>query len=169
MKSLVLFYSFEGNTKLMAETIAETINADMLEIKPITEMQSKGFMKYVWGGGHALMKKKPSLQPLEKNPEDYDLIFIGTPVWAWTYAPPLNTFFSDHPLSGKKIALFCCHGGGKGKIFNKMRNSVLNNHVIGEIDFKEPKSKDTENNCIKAKIWAQNMIDNLTRNKSNLK
>ena len=96
MKSLVIFYSFEGNTKLMAENIAQTAEADVLELKPKKEIQSKGFMKYFWGGKAAMMKEKPELLPFDKNIQDYDLIFIGTPVWAWTYSPPLNSFFSSY-------------------------------------------------------------------------
>ncbi len=52
MKKLVIFYSFEGNTKLIAENIAQAIGADLLELKPKKKMKSKGFMKFVWGGQH---------------------------------------------------------------------------------------------------------------------
>ncbi|MCK5289167.1 MAG: flavodoxin, partial [Candidatus Omnitrophica bacterium] len=86
MKKIVIFYSFEGNTKLIAESIAKTIGADLLELKPKSEMQSKGFMKYVWGGKAVMMKAKPELLPMDKDIKGYDILFIGTPVWAGTYA-----------------------------------------------------------------------------------
>ena len=57
MEKIVIFYSFEGNTKLIAENIAKTIGADLLELKLKKEMKSKGFMKYFWGGKAAIMKK----------------------------------------------------------------------------------------------------------------
>lgn len=161
MKKIVIFYSFEGNTKLIAENIAKTIGADLLELNPKKEMKSKGFMKYIWGAKEALMKTKPELLPFEKDIQKYDLLLIGTPVWAWTYAPPLNAFFAAHSLSNKKIALFCCHGGGKGKIFDKMKETLKDNQILGEIDFQDPLKIATENNIQKAKDWAENIIKTL--------
>lgn len=161
MKKLVVYYSLEGNTKRIAEAIAKTIDADLLELKPKNEIPSKGFMKFVWGGRAAMMKTKPELYPLDKDVHDYDVYFIGTPVWAWTYAPPLNTFFSTHPLINKKVALFCCHGGGKGKIFEKMNAALTGNQILGEIDFRDPLKHDTDANIEKAKRWAENILKNL--------
>ena len=80
MKKLVVFYSFESNTKFIAENIAGEINADILELKPKKDIRSRGFMKYFWGGRAMTMKTRPELMPLDKNPQDYDLLFIGTPV-----------------------------------------------------------------------------------------
>ncbi len=157
MKKIVIFYSFEGNTKLIAENIAKETGADILELKPQQEMKTKGFMKYFWGGKSAMMKSKPKLLPINKNITDYDILFIGTPVWAWTYAPPLNTFFSKYHVSNKKIALFCCHGGGKGKIFNKMKSALGSNEFLGEIDFKDPLKADVKENIKKAIEWTKSI------------
>lgn len=156
MKKLVVFYSLEGNTRRIAETIAKAVEADLLELKPQTEIPSQGFMKYVWGGRAAMMKTQPELCPIACDIQSYDVIFIGTPVWAWTYAPPLNTLFSTQSFSNKKVALFCCHGGGKGKIFDKMKTALKDSQVLGEIDFKEPLKNNTEANIEKAKNWAEN-------------
>ena len=48
------------------------------------------------------MKAMPELLPIEKNPQNYDILFIGTPVWASAYAPSLNTFFQSHRHQIKK-------------------------------------------------------------------
>jgi len=157
MKTLVIFYSFEGNTKLIAENIAKTIDADILELKPKNEIKTKGFMKYVWGGKAAMMKEKPELIPLDKNIEEYDMLFVGTPVWAWSYAPPLNTFFSTQSIANKKIALFCCHGGVKGKIFDKMKQALADNEILGQIDFQDPLKRETIVSIQKAKDWAESI------------
>ena len=58
MKPLIVFYSFEGNTKLIAEKIAQTVDAEALELKPQKEIRTKGFMKYFWGGKQVLTKVK---------------------------------------------------------------------------------------------------------------
>lgn len=169
MKKIVIFYSFEGNTKIIAENIAQKIGADLLEIKPRKEIKSRGFMKFFWGGKAAMMKTKPELLPFNKDLTKYDVVFIGTPVWAWTYAPPLNTFFSTSLLSNKKIGLFCCHGGGKGKIFNKMKQALENNDIIGEIDFRDPLKIETKKNIQKAKDWAEIIIKKLRQDIPNNK
>ena len=77
MKKLINFYSFEGNTKLIAEKIAKTIDEDILELKPKKEIKTKNFMKFFWGGRQAIMNEKPSLLPLNINPDEYDIVFIG--------------------------------------------------------------------------------------------
>lgn len=56
-KVLVAYYSFEGTTELIAKTIAEIAQADILSIKPVNELKSKGFSKYFWGGSQVFMKK----------------------------------------------------------------------------------------------------------------
>jgi len=159
MKKLIIYYSFEGNTKLIAENIAKTIDADILELKPTKEIKTKNFLKFFWGGKQAMMNKKPDLLPLDKKPEDYDIVFIGTPVWAWGPAPPLKTFFDTQKFSCKKIALFCCHGGGKGKIFLKMKRALgKENDFIGQIDFRDPLKRNTDTNIKKAVEWAESVI-----------
>ena len=160
MKKLVIFYSLDGNTKFISENIAEEIGADILELKPVKEIRRNNFMKLFSGGKQAMMKATPELQPIDKDPTEYDLIFIGTPVWAWTFAPALRTFFKDHKIENKKIGLFCCHGGGPGKIFEKMKEKLEGNTVIGEIMFKDPLKHDKENDAKKAKEWASKLIEN---------
>ncbi len=158
MKKLIVYYSFDGNTKLIAEHIAKTIEADILELKPKDKTKPKGFAKYVWGGKQIMQRIKPELLPFDRNPAAYDILFIGTPVWAWNYAPALNTFFSKHAPLNKKIALFCCHGGGKGKIFDKMKQALKNNEFLGEIDFQDPLKRNKEANMLKAENWAKTIM-----------
>jgi flavodoxin len=157
MKKLVVYYSFEGNTAFIAKGIADSVGADLLELKLKSDPGHKGFMKYVWGGGQVMKREKPELYAIEKNPCDYDVIFIGTPVWAFTYAPALATFFSITKLKGKKIALFCCSGGGKGKTLEKMKAALEGNDFIGETDFIEPLKRNADQALEKAKQWAKGL------------
>lgn len=159
MKKLVVYYSFEGNTKLIAETIAQAIEADILELRLKKELKSRGFIKYLWGGRQVTLSIKPELQPLDKNPEKYDVLFIGTPVWAWTYTPALRTFFSAHLLSNKKIALFCCHGGGKGWVFDKMKKALKLFSVLGESDYFEPLKTNPDMHIQKAAVWSKKIME----------
>ena len=129
-KTLIVYYSFEGSTRLISETIATVLDADILECKPIKDLKSKGFSKYFWGGRQVMFKKKPDLRSFEKDPENYEMIIIGTPVWAYNVTPAIRSFLSQTTLKDKKIALFCCHEGNKGKTFETMKQELINNQIL---------------------------------------
>jgi flavodoxin len=158
MKKLIVYYSLEGNTRFIARLIAETVGADLLELKPKEDISPTGFSRFLKGGGQVIKNVQPELLPFDKRPEDYDMIVIGTPVWAWSYAPALATFFSTISLKGKRIALFCCSGGGKGRTLAKMKEKLAGNEFIGEIDFVDPARRSRELNTQKAKAWAQKVL-----------
>lgn len=162
MKNLVVYYSLDGNTKAMAESMAEAINADILVLKTLEEFKSRGLMKYFWGGRQAMMGIKPELHDWLLDPRDYDFIIIGTPVWAFTFAPPVNTFFSIVKLQKKKVAVFCCHGGGKKNTLEKMKDQLKENVIVGEIDFLEPLKHDLENEKKRAVQWALSLANKLS-------
>jgi len=157
MKKLVIYYSFEGNTRFIAENIAEAAGADIAELKPVSDIKNTKFTKYLWGGRQVVMGKRPAIEKMTVDIEEYELIFIGTPVWAFSFAPALNTFFTKYSISGKKIALFCCDGGTKGKTFENMRERLKENDIIGEIEFSEP-IKNVDKKAEAAKEWAKIMI-----------
>ncbi len=161
-KVLVVFYSLEGNTRLIAQTIATATQGDLLELKPTAAIKATGFMKYLWGGRQVVMKETPELLPWTQNPNDYDLLFIGTPVWAFSFAPALNSFFKHVKITGKKIALFCCNEGGRGKTFENMKAALSGNDFRGEMEFIAPLKKNTvAKNEEKAQQWAEEVINSL--------
>jgi flavodoxin len=158
-KILVVYYSFEGNTKLIADSIADAVGADRLRLEVVKEQKSHGFIKYLWGGRQVVMKSKPELkQPIEKNAADYDVVFIGTPVWAYSYSPALRTYFSAVKLSGKKIALFCSCGGDRRKTFEHMRAQLPNNDILGEFEAVDPLNHDPDGQKQRAVAWANQML-----------
>ncbi|MDD4308519.1 MAG: flavodoxin [Thermoplasmata archaeon] len=159
LKTLVVYYSFEGNTRYIAEAIAKELGADIQELKPVKDLKSKGFGKYVWGGRQVMTKKEPVLQPLEKRPEDYDVIFIGTPVWVYTFAPALRSFFVKYPMKRKKVALFICHGGGPKDAMAKFEAQVGECTVIGKLDLMNVLDEEPEQKKKAALEWARKCVD----------
>ena len=129
-KKLVLYYSLEGHTKKVAEIIASNIDADIYEIKPENEIKSKGFSKYLWGGSQVIMAKKPKIMNIEIELEKYDEIFLGTPIWAWNFAPPIRTLLEDGYLKNKKISYFYTHGGGPKKAEEKGIEEINKNNIF---------------------------------------
>lgn len=160
MKKLVIYYSFEGNTRFVAESIARETGAELLELKPKKEMKGHGFSKFIWGGRQVMLKIKPELEPLAKNPAEYDFIFIGTPVWASNFAPALRSFFSQVKFRDKKFVLFCTHESQPGKTFENMRKELAGNEIIGEHDFKNV-IKEKDRNAAAVVQWIKE-INGLT-------
>ena len=157
MSTLVVYFSFTGSTKFIAEKIAETMNADNAQLKTSKEYPADGFKKYFFGGKSVIFGEKPDLvnEPIDWN--RYDTIIIGTPVWAGSFAPPIKSFISQYKIRGKRIALFASHGGGGAKkCFAKLKKELSGNEFICEIDFVEPK-KNREGNTSKAVKWARSI------------
>lgn len=152
---LVLYYSFEGNTKMVAEIIAGSLDADIKEVKPVKELESKGFSKYLWGGRQVLMGKKPEIKPLDVDFSSYDVILIGSPIWAGSYAPPIKTVLEADYIKNKKVGYFFCHQGGAGKSGEKTKKEIeKNNTFISGIEFVNAKSSN-EITKEKAVQWAK--------------
>ncbi len=160
MKILVIFYSLDGNTRFIAKNIAEKTGADLQELCLKKKVYPKGFFKYLYGGKDVIFKATPELLPLDKDPSSYDILFIGTPVWAGTYSAPLNSLFSLTSIKDKKIALFCCHMGMKANVFKKMQAALEGNRFLGQIDFFSPLSSSKKDTiALKVKRWAEAMVD----------
>lgn len=158
-KVLVVYYSLEGNTRFVAEAIAGLANADILELKPIKDI-SPGLMKYLWGGRMAMMKTEPELEPYDIDPKDYDMLFIGSPIWAWTFSPPIRTFLAKSKLRKKKVALFITHGNGPKEAMSKYKAALEGNKILGEIDFFEPVRQNTQKEAkAKLKKWVGRMLE----------
>lgn len=160
-KTLVVYYSYEGSTRAIAQTIAQALDAEILECRPVKDISSKGLMKYVWGGRQVIFKTRPQLETFEKNPGNYDTVIIGTPVWAFSYAPAIRSFLSQANLTNKKIGVFCCHEGTKGKTLANLKKGLSDNTIIGENDFLNV-VKNKQENITKAKTWASNLKDKIT-------
>lgn len=157
-KILIVYYSFEGNTEFIAEAIASEIGADIERLKPVKDLKSKGFSKFVWGGRQVAMKKKPELEPLDKNPDDYDVLIIGTPVWASTFTPAIRSFLASYPLKGKKIALFCTHQGGPKNTLDNLEAALEGNTIIGRLDLPHVLKRGPEQKKADAIKWARGIL-----------
>lgn len=158
MKFLVIYYSYEWNTKFIAETIAKSTNSDLLQIKPIDDYKETGFMRYFWLWKEVMMKKTPELEKIKTNIEDYDLIFIWTPVWAFDMTPPIRTFLQENKIKDKKIVLFCTSDWAKWMCFNNMEKMIPDNNFLWEKEFvKVLKNKDKI--MQEAIDWSKNFIN----------
>jgi flavodoxin len=159
MKSLIVYYSLSGNTELIATELASALNATILRLKPVKELDSGKFSTYMWGGMQAKMSQTPELEPYSVSIEDFDLILLGSPVWAWTLAPPIRSFVEKEKtrLHSKPLALFMSAGGDGIKAMQRFQAYLKGFQVGKTIMFHEPKLRHTPEQVQKAKDWAKSL------------
>ena len=111
-KTLVLYYSQTTNTETVAKEIASRLGADLQAIVPVTPYDGD-FQATI---ERCLKEREDStlclIYPPAAHVRDYDVIFLGYPVWFGTYAPPVDHFILNEDFSGKKIVPFCTFGSG---------------------------------------------------------
>lgn len=122
MRTLVVFYSRTGTTKKAGEMIVQKLDADTEEIKDTIDRS--GARGYLISGRDAMKKRLTKLEPVKFNPRDYDLVIIGTPVWAWNVSTPVRTYLIEQRNNFSGQAAFFCTMGGSGdkNTFLEMEN-----------------------------------------------
>jgi len=128
-KTLVIYYSLEGSTKKIAEWIGKETGVDVAAVHPRRELKAKGFGKYILGGFQVVTKQKPALQPFTLNLDEYDIVLLGAPIWAGTFAPPVNTLLSSY-LKNKKVGYFYCYEGGDKNAVAKAKRAVNKENTL---------------------------------------
>lgn len=111
-KYLVLYYSQTANTKAVAEQIANSLGADIEAIECVVPYDGDFNATIARSQQERVEGKLPEIKPLSVNVADYDVIFLGYPIWFGTYAPPVATLLENVDLNGKKIVPFCTFGSG---------------------------------------------------------
>uniref|UniRef100_UPI003562675C flavodoxin n=1 Tax=Ilyobacter sp. TaxID=3100343 RepID=UPI003562675C len=119
-KTLIVYYSLQGNTKRVAEMISEKIKADILELKPKANYNFTSAVTL--GLAHIKTKYVIKLEPLYIDLSKYSEIYIGTPVWWYTFAPPIRSFIENNNLKNKNIRLFSTNRGANGKTFDDLKD-----------------------------------------------
>jgi flavodoxin len=118
MKVLVIYYSRTGHTKTVAEALATALQCDKEEI--IDTKKRSGPLGYVRSGRDAKQESLTVIEDIRRNVSEYDLVIIGTPVWAGRVSTPVRTFIHQYK-NLKKVAFFSTQGGGDaGEVFTEM-------------------------------------------------
>ena len=124
-KIAVVYYSQSkvGNTVTVAKWIAKHTGGELVPIETVEAYPDaygetlKAAKKDMENGGTRAIKAVPPL-------DGYDVVFIGSPIWYGTYAPPVAEFFKTHSFAGKTVVPFCTHGGGgAGRYFVDVRKA----------------------------------------------
>lgn len=107
---LVVYFSRTGHTRKVAGEIASMLGADIEEIR-LTSAHPPGFFDYMRSAWGALSGSSAAIMALSRNPDDYDLVILGTPVWASNMSTPMRAFIESHRHRFRRVAFFCTLGG----------------------------------------------------------
>jgi flavodoxin len=139
IKMLIIYYSFSGNTKYIAEKLREKTGGDVFEIETVKTYPAE-YSALTEEAKREL--QAGDLPALKKNPPDmssYDLILVGGPVWWYTVATPVMSFLRQADFKGKRVSAFCTHEGGIGKYFPHFKEQAKNAVVLEGLDLYKPR------------------------------
>ncbi|HOK29224.1 MAG TPA: flavodoxin [bacterium] len=114
---LIAYFTWSGNTRRIAELIHSKVDGTLVEIQPEVSYPRSYNVVVNQAKREISMSHKPPLKTKIEHIESYDIIFVGSPNWWGTIAPPVATFLLGYDLRGKTIVPFSTHGGGgQGRI-----------------------------------------------------
>jgi len=141
MKSLVVYYSRTSITKRLAEDIASKTSSDIEEIK--SKVNYSGKIGYARGGKDAITEKIVELEDLKYNPEDYDIVYLGAPVWASKAANPLISYLKQNEGKFKNVKFFMTAGSsGFESAFKQLEKYSIKPQKTLALTTKEVKKND---------------------------
>lgn len=118
-RKLIIFYSRTDTTRMLAGDLAKELGADMVAIQERKSRKGiKGYLSCLLDASRGMMTP---IEPLSVDPSSYDLVLLGTPVWAGRPSCPMRRFLSDAAHTLPTTAYFCTYGGrGHETTFNEM-------------------------------------------------
>lgn len=156
-KKLVAYFSASGVTAKLAQNLASAINADLHQIIPAEPYTSADLD---WRDKESRTTKemsnksfRPAIANNVANIKEYDVIYLGFPIW-WYVAPTIiNTFLESYDLSGKTIIPFATSGSsGMGKTNSELAPSCPNSQL------KEGKRFAAQTSAAELKAWADSVL-----------
>jgi flavodoxin len=118
MKTLVVYYSRDGSTRKVAEELKGLLSADVEEI---TEPKGRGGpMGWIRSGQEGAKGTVVPINPTKTDPSAYDVVIIGTPIWAWNVSSPIRSYMVEAKAKLPKVAFYCCMDSKPGETLGVM-------------------------------------------------
>jgi len=156
-KILTAYYSYSGNTRKIAQEIHKKVGGVTVEIEVVTAYPASYDDVVAQAKKEIAEDYEPPIKTNVQNISEYDVIFIGSPVWWYTIAPPVVAFLSEHDLSGKTVVPFVTHGGGgQANSFRNVAKFTPNSKVLEGIEFYGSSCTDKETSDWLNKIRVKN-------------
>lgn len=133
-KKIVIFHSYTGHTKYIAEMIKEKLNCDILELKTVKPYSKNYDLVVEEYQNNESVKETPQIKEIGIDLRKYKEIIIGSPVWWYTITPPIRTFLKENDLLGKTIIPFATNAGWLGRTFKEIKSLCPNSNVEKEMN-----------------------------------
>lgn len=157
-KSLVVYFSWSGNTENVAKAIQQQTDSDIFEIIPATPYSDDYNSVVDLAQKEQRENARPSIADSIQNIADYDVVYIGFPNWWGDMPMILYTFFDSYDLSGKTIAPFCTSGGsGLSNTVNEIKKLEPNATVADGLHIGSSSASNPDN-AVKAWLSAINLV-----------
>lgn len=133
-RKIIIYYSYTGHTRIIANMIKEKINCDILELKMKVPYSNDYQMVVDEQQNNEHAKDTPEIERLNIDLNNYDEIILGTPVWWYNAAPTIRKFLTKYDLSGKTVVPFATNAGWLGKAFKEMEKMCPNSQITNEMN-----------------------------------
>lgn len=134
MNKLVVYHSYTGHTKMIANMIKEKLNCDILELKPKIAFSSDYQSVVDEYQNNEKEKSTVEIEDINIDFDNYDEIIIGSPVWWYSVTPVIRSFLKESNLEGKTIVPFATNAGWLGRTFKEIKELCENSNVINEMN-----------------------------------
>jgi flavodoxin len=108
MQALVVYFSRTGHTKMIGDELAKALPGDVEEI--VDTANRAGPVGWLMSAREGSGKKRAKILPVKKDPAYYDIVVIGTPIWASNMSSPVRTYLTENKAKFKNVAFFCTEG-----------------------------------------------------------
>ncbi len=158
MKSLVVYYSKSGNTRRVAEEIARAVGGELEELVEVGVKRS-GALGFLRAGRDGMRGRASKIDAPKKRPADYDLLFIGSPVWGGNIVPAVRGYMTSADLASKPAAVFCTAGGASvERTLATLHSLTPTSRVLGELAVLQGELKSPEALSHRVATWAKEMV-----------
>ena len=134
MKKLIVYFSYTGNTRMIANKIKDKLDCDILEIETVIPY-SNDYDKVVNDEQNGEVSNHlPEIKKFDIDLDLYDTIILGVPVWGYRPCPAIRTFLTQNNLDGKTIIPFATNAGWLGRTFNEIKKLCPNSNIKNEMN-----------------------------------
>lgn len=137
MKTIILYYSLGGRTKVEAEKLAVQRDAELYAIE---EVKRRNVLNAIIPGCfHARSRKSTEIQPLCLDLNEFDRILIGAPIWGGFPAPAFNAVVCLLP-ENKEVEVFLCSGGGSSTLSEEGTRHMITERNCTMVEYRDIKT-----------------------------
>lgn len=133
-RKIVIYHSYSGHTKMIANLIKKKLNCDILELEPKYEFSSDYDEVVKEYQNNEKDKSIVEIKDINIDLDNYDEIIIGSPVWWYSVTPVIRCFLKENNLEGKIVVPFATNAGWLGRTFKEIEELCKNSDVKNEMN-----------------------------------